>query len=270
MKKLKKTLKFRYVEILSLLLIIAALFVFNSCKKEPGEGGTSMIQGRVKVLDYHHSLINGEWKWVKKDEYYVAEERVYIIYGDDNIYSTDFRTDPDGYYRFQWLRKGTYTLFAYSQDTTGNYVSGIYPVEIKLEITKNKQTVNAPDIVIIKEDATGFSTISGRVKAKVYDYNPIDGSWVFVKEYYVAKERVYLIYGNDDIYTDDFRTDPNGYYQFQGLRKNTYTLFAYSIDTTKSNLFNIVELPVKIGVEITIDYQELTAPDIVIIECGNC
>ena len=256
--------------ILILVLITGAMCVFTTCKKEPGEGGTSMIQGRVKVLDYHHSVINGEWKWVKNDEYYVAEERVHIIYGDDDIYSDDFRTDPDGYYRFQWLRKGTYTLFAYSDDTTGNNVSGIYPVEIKLKITKNKQTVNAPDIVIIKEDAKGFSTISGRVKAKIYDNNPIDGSWVFVKEYYVAKERVYLIYGNDDIYTDDFRTDPNGYYQFQGLRKDNYTLFAYSVDTTQSAPGNIVELPVEVGVEITIDNQELTAPNIVIIECGNC
>jgi len=169
--------------ILIFVLITGTMCIFITCKKEPGEGGTSMIQGRVKVLDYHHSIINGEWKWVKKDEYYVAEERVYIIYGDDDIYSADFRTDPDGYYRFQWLRKGTYTIFAYSQDTTGNYTNGIYPVEIKVEITKNKMTVNAPDIVIIKEDEPGSSAITGRIKIKEYEYNPGNGSaalaWFF-------------------------------------------------------------------------------------------
>lgn len=256
--------------ILILVLITGTMCIFTTCKKEPGEGGTSMIQGRVKVLDYHHGVINGEWKWVKKDEYYVAEERVYILYGDDNIYSDDFRTDPDGYYRFQWLRKGAYTLFAYSQDTTGNYANGIYPVKIKIEITKNKTTVNAPDIVIIKEDEAGSSAITGRIKTKEYDYNPGNGSWVFINEYYATAERAYIIYGNDDVYSDDFRTDQAGYYKFEQLRKDTYTIFAYSIDTTQSVPGNIIELPIEVGVEITINSQEIIAPEIVIIECRNC
>ena len=139
MKKLK----------LLFILIAATLFAFTACKKEPGEGGNSTIMGRVKVLDYDYGYSNGKCRWVKTREYYAPDERVYIIYGEDTIHSDDIRTNPDGYYRFEWLRKGTYTLFAYSEDTTGNVVSGEFPVKVTIEITKKKQEVIVPEIIVI-------------------------------------------------------------------------------------------------------------------------
>ncbi|MCH8318791.1 MAG: hypothetical protein IIA88_09915 [Bacteroidetes bacterium] len=123
-----------------------------SCKKEPGEGGTSSIRGKIIVRDYNVTFTT------LNAEYDGADRRVYIIYGDNDIYDDDFRTGPDGYYQFKWLRKGEYTIFIYSVDTieTGlNFKSGIYdeivyPVEVEVEITKNKKEVTAPEIVIVK------------------------------------------------------------------------------------------------------------------------
>jgi len=135
---------------LSFVLVTAIMFAFTACEKEPGEGGTSTITGRVQVQDYDYGLVNGNWMWVKDGEYFAPDERVYIIYGEeDTIHSDDMRTNPEGYYRFQWLRKGNYTIFAYSDDTTGNVVSGVLPVEIKVEIKEKKEQVIAPDIVIL-------------------------------------------------------------------------------------------------------------------------
>ena len=141
--------------ILTLILITGTMCVFTTCKKEPGEGGTSTIKGRVKAVEYDFTTFGS---WVNKKEYYISEQRVYIIYGDNDIYDDDFRTGPDGYYQFKWLRKGEYTIFIYSVDTieTGlNFKNGIYdeivyPVEVEVEITKNKKEVTAPEIVIVK------------------------------------------------------------------------------------------------------------------------
>ena len=134
---------------IKLYFVLAALFAFTACKKEPGEGGTSTITGRVKTLDYDYNLVSGDWTWVKTREYYAPDERVYIIYGDDTIHSDDTRTNPDGYYKFEWLRKGKYTIFAYSDDTTGTVVSGQSPVKATVEIKENKEEIPAPEIVII-------------------------------------------------------------------------------------------------------------------------
>ena len=79
----------------------------------------------------------------------IADERVYIIYGDEDFYSESVRTDADGNYQFKGLAKGTYRIFAFSIDTlTPN--NSLYEQEVSVEITKNKQVVSAPDLFIVK------------------------------------------------------------------------------------------------------------------------
>ncbi len=124
----------------SIILIFAGLFlgVFSACEKPEGEGGTSIITGKVRVKEIKSGL-----------EYDAQEERVYIIYGNDITHSNDVRTNYDGTYRFSYLRKGEYTIYAYSEDTADISLSGIIPVKVSVEITKNNQIIEAEDIVII-------------------------------------------------------------------------------------------------------------------------
>ncbi len=82
--------------------------IFISCEKEPGEGGTNTITGKLFVKDYNSAGI-------LKDEYFARDERVYIIYGDNASYSDFTRTNFDGTYQFHFLYPGKYTLFAYSK-----------------------------------------------------------------------------------------------------------------------------------------------------------
>lgn len=121
-------------------IIVTAIFLFTafiSCEKIEGEGGTSTISGKVRVV-----------KLAGDQEYYAQEERVYIIYGDDITHSDDVRTNFDGTFRFSYLRKGNYHLYAYSKDTTGNYDSGKMPVIRTVEITKHNQHIEVDDIII--------------------------------------------------------------------------------------------------------------------------
>jgi len=123
-----------------ILLFITTTVIF-SCEKGPGDGGTSVIKGKVFIKDYNSV---GQLQ----AEYYAQEERVYLIYGDGDFYGQDTRTSFDGSYEFNYLRKGSYTVFAYSKCDT--CTSGQEPTMITTEITDNHSTVILPDLVLIR------------------------------------------------------------------------------------------------------------------------
>jgi hypothetical protein len=129
-------------KILSAVLITLLLTINYSCKKVEGEGGSSEIIGKVIIRD-----LDGLGNLI--DEYPAQDQRVYIIYGDDdNIYDDDFDTSFDGSFRFQFLTKGTYTLFVY--EDCNSCPSGERAVTRTVEIDENNATVEVADLIIKK------------------------------------------------------------------------------------------------------------------------
>jgi len=128
--------------VMTFFLIASIIFAAPSCTKDPGTGGTSSISGKIFVKDYNASFTT------LLNEYYAPEQRVYIIYGDNEVYSDDMRTHYNGSYRFDNLRKGTYHIFAYSKDSTQTSPSGLVHVMKTVEITANNQQLVIEDIVI--------------------------------------------------------------------------------------------------------------------------
>ncbi|MHC1706372.1 MAG: hypothetical protein AB9842_02495 [Bacteroidales bacterium] len=122
-------------------LLLAFLLIFTACEKDPGEGGSSSIKGYVHVTDYNTNFL------IIQGYYDGANEWVYINYGDDISYSERINTGPDGTFEFKYLRKGKYTLYVYSEDTT---LAGQHAVIKEVEITKNRQTVDAGTFEIAK------------------------------------------------------------------------------------------------------------------------
>ncbi|MBK7214776.1 MAG: hypothetical protein IPH88_16070 [Bacteroidales bacterium] len=128
-----------------LVLACAILAIlFTSCEKEPGEGGTSSISGKVYVLDYNSTLTH------LNETYYGSKEDVYIVYGDNTVYNNSMETSFDGSYRFDNLRKGHYRIFAYSKDSTATIPGGVFAVIKEVDITSNKQDINLDDLIIVK------------------------------------------------------------------------------------------------------------------------
>jgi hypothetical protein len=127
-------------------VFVVMLFVslgISSCKKDPGTGGNSSVFGKVYVKDY-----NGTFT-VLEDEYYGPDIDVYIIYGDDMTYDDHVKTNYDGTFEFKYLRPGKYHVYAYSKDSTLQ-TNAVIPVIKDIEITKNKQSVETPEIEIFK------------------------------------------------------------------------------------------------------------------------
>lgn len=126
--------------------IILLLFLsIAGCKKGPGEGGSSSIRGKIFRYGYNANFST------LLDSSFAEEEDVYIIYGDAVTFGDRQNTNHDGSYEFKYLRKGKYTIFAYEDDSTKYPVKARRAVEIVVEITENKQNLDAPQLNLVKD-----------------------------------------------------------------------------------------------------------------------
>ena len=131
----------KILSILSVTILLSGLF---ACKKVEGPGGSSTIKGVIKAkIDDGFGGVLGT--------YFPAEEDVYIIYGgdsEDTYFDDDVKTSYDGSFEFNYLEKGTYRIFVYSDNNSvfGGEEALIYEVEI----TDKKQTIEMDTIEIWK------------------------------------------------------------------------------------------------------------------------
>lgn len=129
---------------LKIMLPAMALLLFNSCNKEAGEGGNSLLRGKVILREYTAFPI-------LYTETAATDEDIFIIYGDDdNAIDDRTRSSFDGSYSFRFLRKGKYRVFAYTDDTLLTTFGQQKAVLVATEITKNNSDVDLPTITIIK------------------------------------------------------------------------------------------------------------------------
>lgn len=128
-------------------ILFGVSFLFTACTKEPGEGGTSALTGKVSVMEVNYDPLEQEYDTVY---YYAEKEDVFIIYGSDEsaVYDDSFETSWDGTYHFEYLRKGDYKLFVYSD--CDSCLSGKAPVFLTATVEQNNEVYSLPDLVIQK------------------------------------------------------------------------------------------------------------------------
>ncbi len=137
-------------KLLPVCMLLAGLMLTfaTGCEKEPGEGGRSSISGRIIEQEMSAPLQN---EMVR--EYPLVDERVYIIYGDSTkVYDDNMRTDFNGRFKFSYLRKGTYTIFVYTECNVIHDVGcaddgGVWAVKRTVELGKNENVV-LDDIIV--------------------------------------------------------------------------------------------------------------------------
>ncbi len=202
---------------LLLALISASLLLLTACNKGEGEGGTGTIEGKImRVLhdNDNYSLTTDTVTGCKVD--------VFIVYGDDTFYGDDTETGSDGTYRFKYLKKGTYTLFAYSTLATGEKIAVSETVKIA-----GGETVTVPTIYTHEGKAYGTSMVRGQVWAK-YIHNGEDRGYGWAYEH-----RVYIRRVGEPYHFDDVRVGIDGYYYIQQLLPGTYEVFTFTEDTNE-------------------------------------
>lgn len=183
-----------------------------SCNNKEGEGGTGTVQGYVQLV--HHP--DDDYQ-LSADTLKAAKTDVFIIYGDEAFYGDDTETDPDGFYRFNYLTPGDYTVFAYSTLPSGEKVA----VAEKVTLERGK-TVEVPTLYIHDGKAYGTSVITGKVWAWYFHDNQWHGEgWAY-------EHRVYLRKLGELYHIDDVRVGLGGVFAFQKVLPGTYEVFTYT------------------------------------------
>lgn len=127
-----------------LFTLAFAMLSIQSCKKPAGEGGQATINGKLYIQNYNSTFTT------INDEYYAQGEQVYIIYGNETGVGNNVRTSYDGSFEFKYLRPGNYKVYALSKDIKSPSASKTIEVLKEVTISKKKEVVTLPDIVIIK------------------------------------------------------------------------------------------------------------------------
>ncbi|MBC8267093.1 MAG: hypothetical protein H8E84_09025 [Flavobacteriales bacterium] len=132
-----------------ILILLIFVIGFSSCEKQAGEGGTAIIQGRVMNYSISFNGSSNDTTIFPK-----SKKDVYIIYSsnENDVYDDNFETNWDGTYRFEFLRKGDYTIFIYQDSTIVGNINYDYPVFKHIEITSNNSTNTLDDFLIFKSD----------------------------------------------------------------------------------------------------------------------
>jgi hypothetical protein len=155
----------------NLLIICAIAIGFTACKKGSGEGGTSVIEGQVyKISTEEIEIIEVDSLGLDTTTYFIIDtikipqlyvgKDVFIIYSDNegSIYDDKFETDYNGRYRFEFLRKGEYTIYTYADSTQSwndtipedHFLDYDYPIFRHITISSNNSTNKVADFVIEK------------------------------------------------------------------------------------------------------------------------
>ena len=208
--------KFHYIPILCGILLFCV-----SCNKDEGLGGSSAIQGYVYNIVYsadNFSFVNGNI--VPTCTIPAAGEKVYIVYGDDEnnpVANQDVDANKNGMYHFQYLQKGNYIVYAYSEYPKG---LGKEKVPVMQRVKVASETAQANPIYIYSGDGYGLSMITGKVMTQYYDKGlPIENPIVAVEH------RVYLKRFGESTLIDDVRVGNEGIFIFTKVPPGKYEVY---------------------------------------------
>jgi membrane-anchored protein YejM (alkaline phosphatase superfamily) len=244
----------KHFKIITLTILVSTLLLW-ACKKEEGTGGMASIRGQVINTDYSPNFEN------KIDAYNLADEDVFIVYGDDESYSNKITTSHDGTFVFEYLRPGDYTVFVYSDDSSKSSTTNNIPVEIKVSLDK-KENKNLGQINVI--DELDYDDGAATIYGKVYKINYNATYTSINEEYYAPDEDVYLVYGDDATYFERVKTRGDGSYTFTNLLKGKYRIYVFSEDPTQTVVSNTIEIFK--DTTITSNNQNIVLPDLVIAD----
>ena len=200
-----------------LAVLCAAVLLLTGCSKGEGEGGTGTIEGKIMRVLHDNDNYN-----LTTDTVVGNKVDVFIVYGDDTFYGDDTETGEDGTYRFKYLKKGTYTLYAYSTLATGERIAVSETVKLA-----GGETVTVPTIYAHEGKAYGTSMVRGQVWAN-YIHNGSDrgSGWAY-------EHRVYIRRVGEPYHFDDVRVGLDGYFYFQQLQPGTYEVFTFTENTNE-------------------------------------
>lgn len=223
---------------------VTILFVFtgmllSSCEKNEGMGGTGSITGTIVEQFYNQDF---------SETFHsspAVDEDVFILFGDNTTPGEDVTTGMSGEFRFNYLYPGTYVIYFQSDDSTGSFGEEWRAYEVELGNGEDLDLGELEKSTALDWD-DGTSVISGVVEKTRYDN---DSKWPnLVWEYtdFAHDHEVFILYGEDEYFSDRIRTSYDGYFEFPDLIPGNYLVFLYSEDVTKVTEHVVLKYEVEI------------------------
>lgn len=188
-----------------------------SCTKEEGFGGKSTIKGVLIEKVYNKAFTNLQYTQV------LADEDVFIVFDDDKIPSESNSTSENGNFEFNYLQKGNYSIYYYTDDTTlanrGNTTAFKYSVSLGKKNTKDLDTLYTYKFIDYDD---GFAKVKGTIKSRNFTKN-----FVYIDETSAQDYDVFLVYEDENSYSRE-RTIYNGNFEFKNLILGSYKIYTYS------------------------------------------
>lgn len=219
---------------------LAATLLF-ACNKTEGPGGTSSITGSVKSQKYDLSeaeiteVICTPGSEIDHGDYWIlnnlpGEEQFYIYY-DNPTWGTDADPVLTG-------RTGISVEFNYS-DSNVEIASNTLS-EIETEASDYYTLSRNVDIVTIKHKLMGETSNADKVSSPFEVSTSNSGKDAVIEPIGPAiDEKVYLVYGDNDVFGDMERTGGNGEYIFNNLTEGSYTVYCVSTDTINGGTITV-------------------------------
>ncbi|NRA12090.1 MAG: hypothetical protein HRT57_09075 [Crocinitomicaceae bacterium] len=258
---------------IAIVIVLGGLAGLTACTKVEGSGGTSSVTGTVQGRTYSSS---GGESAEQEITQAILPEGSAISDGDYILLNT-----PNGgtlyYVWFKWVngvqpdpglsgRTGIQVDFDFSESNTMVATSMLAALNANASADFTFSVNN--DIITITNIATGevadADELSSNILIDIQNQGggATAGSSSFTEEPMVD-ERVYLIYGGEGFYSESVRTDADGNYQFTGLNRGNYTIYAFTEDTL--NLGGTLT-QVETTVNIAEKKQVVTASELYIIK----
>lgn len=204
-------------------------FLFFSCNKDEGIGGSSSLEGYVYNIVHKDDNFS-----FTKDTIPAAEEDVYLLFGSDDYIGENEDTNGNGLYRFNYLRKGNYTVFAYSKYADGRKEAVSQTVKV------GSGTKRTDNIYIHSGKAYGTSMVKGSIYAHYYDKGRK------IDEGPAMGTRVYIKNLGEETHFDDVRAGDQGIFIFQKIFPGKYEIWTSTEDPDTEKVS-----PIKMTIEVT-------------------
>lgn len=233
-------MKTHYKNLLNPFLFFLLIGLFTSCINKEGEGGTGTVEGFVYRVIHTKDLY-----YFRSDTFPAAKESVYITYGDNPIYGDKMDAGFDGFFRFRFLTKGQYSVYAYSNNIDGSKTAVFDTVTIG-----TGETGRTKNIYIHEGSAYETSFIKGTVRVTY-----VHKGTVYASNQTGAGTRVYIRQKGNPYQFDEIRAGVDGVFIFQKILPGEYEVYTLTEDPTTEALSEVKQFVTvtKAGEMVTID-----------------
>ncbi len=212
---------FRQVFLFSIFVLLA-----QGCINDEGEGGTGTVEGFV------YRVIHSKDLYVfRADTFPAAKESVYITYGNSPIYGDKMDAGYDGFFRFRFLTKGKYSVFAYSNNADGSKTAVFDTVTIGAGATGRTK-----NIYIHEGSAYETSFIKGIVRV-TYVHKGV----VYASNQTGAGIRIFIRKKGNPYQFDEIRAGVDGVFIFQKILPGEYEVYTLTEDATTEALSEVLQ-----------------------------